>query len=192
MKRKPTTDLSETLRKLNLTTIVQHYEPLAEEAARDQIGHVEYLSRLADIESAARYERSVERRIKRARLPVLKTLEQFLWSWPTKINRPQIQDLFRLRFIEQNVNIVFMGNVGLGQTHLASALAAQLKRFSPALVLVMVGPANFFQSVGAASDRRDWGPLEHSRVLAVARSRHRGSTLRKLFAQECRLCLGLC
>jgi len=123
MKRKPTTDLSETLRKLNLTTMVQHYEPLAQEAAREQIGHVEYLGRLADIESAARYERSVERRIKRARFPVLKTLEQFVWSWPTKVNRTQIQDLFRLRFIEQNVNIVFMGNVGLGKTHLAIALA---------------------------------------------------------------------
>jgi len=123
MKCKPTTDLSETLRKLNLTTMVQHYETLAEEAARDQFGHVEYLGRLADIESAARYERSVERRIKQARFPVLKTLEQFVWSWPTKVNRTQIQDLFRLRFIEQNVNIVFMGNVGLGKTHLAIALA---------------------------------------------------------------------
>lgn len=123
MKRKPTTDLSETLRALNLTTMVQHYETLADEAARDQLGHVEYLGRLADIERAARYERSVERRIKQARFPVLKTLDQFLWSWPTKVNRTQIQDLFRLRFIEQNVNIVFMGNVGLGKTHLATALA---------------------------------------------------------------------
>jgi len=123
MKHKPTHDLSETLRKLNLTTMVQHYETLAQEAARDQLGHVDYLSRLADIESAARYERSVARRIKRACFPVIKTLEQFRWSWPTKINRAQIQDLFRLRFIEQNVNVVFMGNVGLGKTHMAIALA---------------------------------------------------------------------
>ena len=123
MKRKPTHDLSETLRKLNLTTMVQHYETLAQEAARDQLGHVDYLGRLADIESVARYERSVARRINRARLPVIKALEQFLWSWPTKINRTQVQDLFRLRFIEQNLNVVFMGNVGLGKTHLAIALA---------------------------------------------------------------------
>jgi len=123
MKRKPTTDLSETLRKLNLTTMVQHYETLAQEAARDQLGHVEYLGRLADIESAARYERSVARRIKRAAFPVAKSLDQFRWSWPTEINRPQIEDLFRLRFIEQNTNAVFMGRVGLGKTHLAIALA---------------------------------------------------------------------
>lgn len=123
MKRKTITELPETLRKLNLTTMVEHYEDLAEEAASKQLSHVEYLARLADIESTARYERSVARRIKRARFPVLKTLEQFQWSWPSRINRAQIQELFRLRFIEQNVNVVLMGNVGLGKTHLAIALA---------------------------------------------------------------------
>ena len=122
MKRQVIAELPETLRKLNLTTMVEHYEDLAQEAAQKQHGHVEYLARLADIESAARYERSVARRIKRARFPVLKTLEQFQWSWPSRINRTQIQDLFRLRFVEQNVNVVLMGNVGLGKTHLAIAL----------------------------------------------------------------------
>ena len=73
MKPTPTPDLPETLRKLNLTTMVQHYEPLAQEAARDHLGHVDYLGRLADIESAARYERSVTRRIKQARFPVIQT-----------------------------------------------------------------------------------------------------------------------
>ena len=75
-------------------------------------------SRQIVAEIAARYERSVARRIKRAGFPVLKTLEQFRWSWPSKINRALIQDLFRLRFIEQNQNVVFMANVGLGKTHL--------------------------------------------------------------------------
>ena len=123
MRAKPTHELSETLRKLNLTTMVEHYETLAREAARDQLPHVDDLARLADIERAARYERSVARRIKRARLPLIKTLEQFRWSWPSRINRTQIQDLFRLRFIEENINVVLMGNVGLGKTHLAIALA---------------------------------------------------------------------
>jgi len=123
MKRNLKHNLSETLCKLNLTTMVQHYETLAKEAARDQLDNLEYLSRLADIELAARCERSVARRIKRAGFPVLKTLEQFRWSWPSKINRALIQDLFRLRFVEQNQNVVFMGNVGLGKTHLAIAMA---------------------------------------------------------------------
>lgn len=122
MKTKPE-DLTEVLRRLSLTTIAQHYEDLGREAAREGLAHVEYLRRLAEAETAARYERSVQRRTKAARLPVLKTLEQFDWSWPKKINRAQVQDLFRLRFIEQNSNVVFIGNVGLGKTHFALALA---------------------------------------------------------------------
>jgi DNA replication protein DnaC len=121
---KPTPeDLTEVLRRLSLTTIAEHYEELGREAAREGLGHVEYLRRLAEAEAAARYERSVQRRTKAARLPVLKTLEQFNGSWPSKINRAQIQDLFRMRFIEQNTNVVFIGGVGLGKTHLAVALA---------------------------------------------------------------------
>jgi len=123
MKPKRMNDLPEKLRRLSLTSMVQHYEAMAEDAARDQLSCLEYLDRLADVEIAARYERSVQRRIKRARLPVLKTLEQFDWSWPTKINRAQIQDLFRLHFIEQHANVVFMSRVGLGKTHFAIALA---------------------------------------------------------------------
>lgn len=116
-------DLSPVLRHLNLTTIAQHYEELGREAAREGLCHVEYLRRLVQAEAAARYERSVQRRTKAARLPTLKTLEQFDWSWPAEINRPQVQDLFRLRFIEQNANAVFIGGVGLGKTHFALALA---------------------------------------------------------------------
>jgi DNA replication protein DnaC len=122
MKLKPE-DMTETLRRLSLTFVAQHYEAMGQEAAREQLGHVEYLRRLAEGEAAARYERSVQRRTKAARLPVPKTLEQFNWSWPSKINRAQVQDLFRLRFIEQNTNVVFIGGVGLGKTHLAVALA---------------------------------------------------------------------
>lgn len=116
-------ELTDILRRLSLTTMAQHYEKLGTDAAREGLSHVEYLGRLAEAEAAARYERSVQRRTKAARLPVLKTLEQFDWSWPKKINRMQVQDIFRLRFIEQNTNVVFIGGVGLGKTHFALALA---------------------------------------------------------------------
>ena len=59
---------------------------------------------------------------RRARFPLTKTLDQFQWNWPKKINRPQIQNLFRLNFVETKSNAIFLGGVGLGKTHLCIAL----------------------------------------------------------------------
>ena len=52
----------------------------------------------------------------------LKTLDAFDWGWPKKINRPQIQNLFHLRFIEDRANVIFISNVGLGKSHFSIAL----------------------------------------------------------------------
>lgn len=115
--------LLEQLDELKMPYSREHFEELARQAAQDQWSHVNYFSRLIEGEAAGREDRSVARRIRRARLPVIKTLEQFQWNWPTKINRPQIQNLFRLAFIEQHVNPIFLGGVGLGKSHLSIALA---------------------------------------------------------------------
>jgi DNA replication protein DnaC len=69
-----------------------------------------------------RQQRALERRVRAARFPVLKTFDQFRWDWPKKINQLQVQHLFRLGFIAQKTNVVFVGGVGLGKSHLASAL----------------------------------------------------------------------
>jgi hypothetical protein len=68
-----------------------------------------------------RENRSIERRIRNARFPVLKSLHDFQWSWPKKINRPQIQNLFRLAFIATQTNIVLIGN-GEIQANLAGGI----------------------------------------------------------------------
>lgn len=115
--------LSEQLATLKLRYCAEHFETLARQAAQDQWSHVAYFARLIEGEAAGREDRSIARRIRLARFPVIKTLEQFQWSWPTKINRAQIQNLFRLSFIEENVNPIFLGGVGLGKSHLSIALA---------------------------------------------------------------------
>ncbi|MGH8256531.1 MAG: IS21-like element helper ATPase IstB [Steroidobacteraceae bacterium] len=101
----------------------EHFEPLAQEAAAQHWSHVGYFSRLIEGEAAWREDRSVRRRVRLARFPVIKTLEQFDWNWPKKINRPQIQNLFRLAFVEQKANAIFLGGVGIGKSHLSTALA---------------------------------------------------------------------
>jgi DNA replication protein DnaC len=114
--------LETQLQRLQLRHFKTHYQAAADKAAEQQRSHVDYLAQLADGETALRESRSIERRVRNARFPVLKTLEDFQWSWPRKINRPQIQNLFRLAFIASHTNVVLIGNVGLGKTHLSIAL----------------------------------------------------------------------
>jgi len=123
MKPNPPSVLLDQLQYLQLPFIKSQHADLAREAARQSWDHQEYLRRLIDGEYSLRRQKVIQRRIKAARIPVLKTLEQFRWDWPTKINRLQVQNLFRLQFIAQRANIVFLGTTGIGKTHLASALA---------------------------------------------------------------------
>ena len=114
--------LQSQLEELRLVAVLEHYASLAEEAARSSWTHVDFLARLIDGESVRRQQASLQRRIEAARFPTLKTLEQFQWSWPKKINRTQVQNLFRLGFVESKTNLILIGGVGLGKTHLACAL----------------------------------------------------------------------
>ena len=107
-------DLTQQLSYLKLPYIRQHHENVAQLAARKQWTHVHYLSELIRQEAGLRKDRTIQRRIRMARFPVVKTLDQFNWSWPQKINQAQIQNLFRLKFIEEKSNVVFIGGVGLG------------------------------------------------------------------------------
>src|SRR5215470_683058 len=116
------TQLDAQLQRLHLQYLQSHYQSLARKAAGQQRSHVDYLAQLVDGEFTTREMRSIERRIKNARFPFRKTLDDFQWSWPKKINRLQIQNLFRLDFIATCTNVVMIGNVGLGKTHLSIAL----------------------------------------------------------------------
>jgi len=120
------------LQYLKLSFIAENYENLAQQAAEKNWSHVDYLVRLITSEAALRNDRSTQRRIRLARFPVIKTLEEFRWTWPKKINRLQVQHLFHFAFIENKANVIFLGGVGLGKTHLATALsyAACLKGHS--------------------------------------------------------------
>lgn len=110
------------LEALKLSFVREHFESLAQQAGAEQWSHVEFLARLIEGEAHRREQRSIQRRVGLARFPVLKSLDQFDWNWPKKINRAQIQNLFRLRFIEDNANVIFISTVGLGKSHLSIAI----------------------------------------------------------------------
>lgn len=110
------------LKYLKLPFLADHYETMAKEAAQRHLSHVDYLSRLVEGEVHARADRATQRHIRAARFPIVKTLDDFQWNWPTTLNRLQVQNLFRMAFIREKANAIFLGGVGLGKTHLATAL----------------------------------------------------------------------
>jgi len=142
---------------LQLPFLRENYAALAQEAAQKNWDHLQYLQSLIQGEFDQRRQRIIQRRIKEARFPVLKTLDQFRWDWPKKINRLAVQNLFRLGFIKDKANVIFLGTVGLGKTHLASALgyAACQEGHS----VLFANTINVINELSAA--QRD-GALKHS------------------------------
>ena len=125
-------ELEGQLTYLKLPFIAEHYAELAKHAVHKTWSHVDYLAALVEGEADLRRDRATKSRIRLARFPVITTLEQFRWDWPTRINRLQVQNHFHLEFIKAKANLILLGGVGLGKTHLATALgyAACLQGYS--------------------------------------------------------------
>lgn len=119
------TRLENNLEYLKLSYLRDNYKSITAESAKKEMPHMRFLISAIASEVNAKQERAAERRIKQARFPVLKTLEQFQWDYPENINRDLVQHLFGLDFIDNNANVIFLGPPGLGKTHLAVALSYQ-------------------------------------------------------------------
>ena len=114
--------IEEQLAYLKLRFMQEQHQQLAAESVKNNWSHQEYFEQLVRGETDLRWDNAIQRRIRMARFPVLKTLDQFQWTWPKKINRLQVQHLFRLNFLPEKANAMLLGGVGLGKTHLATAI----------------------------------------------------------------------
>lgn len=110
---------------LKLCWIRENLDHEIAEAARKNRPHNELIERLIEGESVARNSRAVERLLKQAKLPNRATLGSFDFSMPEQINADQVRHLFTLNFMKTHSNVVFIGTVGVGKSHLATALAVQ-------------------------------------------------------------------
>ena len=130
------------LEKLKLQYVSDNFIQAAAHAGRKKLDYIAFLENLIDGEAALKHEKSIKYKLKKAKFPYIKTMEQFNWSHPLKINRMQIEHLFRLDFIDERKNIILLGACGLGKTHLAVALAAKACSkgysafFSPAVDII--------------------------------------------------------
>ncbi len=139
------------LRYLKLAYTSRHHAELTQDAAKHRLSHAQFLRRIVEAEAQDRQQHAMQRRIKASRFPVKKTLDQFQWDWPKQINESQVRHLFELRFIEERTNAVFCGSVGLGKTHLASALGyAACQAGHPVLFSTAVDAVNSLLAAQAA------------------------------------------
>lgn len=114
--------LSNYLKTLKLPTFQHEYQKLARLCATEGVDHVEYLFRLSEREMIERDRRKVERRIKAARFPVVKSLDSFDFAAIPKLNKMQVLELARCEWIERRENVIALGPSGTGKTHVALGL----------------------------------------------------------------------
>jgi DNA replication protein DnaC len=100
-------------------------DSLCEQAAQGDLDYKTFLTRALEEEWRGRFRKGVESRIKMARLPWIKTLDQFDFSFQPTVDRKIIRELAGLAFLERAHNVVLLGPPGVGKTHLAVALGVQ-------------------------------------------------------------------
>ena len=110
------------LKTLCLATMTAEWRPLAAQATRERQPPAEYLAQLVHLEVTGRRERRIQRRLQEARFPMLKTLDAFQFDAQPELDRDAILQLCGGAFVAEAANVVLVGGVGTGKTHLAIAL----------------------------------------------------------------------
>ena len=116
-------DIVHLCRALKAPSLAAAVDRLAERARTDSWTHEEFLAACLEREVAARQANGGELRIKAARFPGRKTLEEFDWDHQRSLKRDVIAHLGALDFIEARDNVVFLGPPGTGKTHLATGIS---------------------------------------------------------------------
>jgi DNA replication protein DnaC len=117
--------LEHHLKALRLPTVKSECEKVARQCAADNVDHLTFLLQLLELELLDREKRAADRRLKAAKFPTIKTLENFDFTARPSVNKVLIAELARCEWIDQRENLLLIGNPGTGKSHLATALAAQ-------------------------------------------------------------------
>ena len=101
---------------------MREYDKVARLCAAEGVDHPRYLMRLAEMEMIDRERRMVERRIKAARFPTVKSLDSFDFLALPSLNKMLVLELARTDYVERRENIIAVGNSGTGKSHIALGL----------------------------------------------------------------------
>lgn len=107
--------LEALLKRLKLPAVLKFYQELARQAIEADQTYEGYLLALVEAEVQQRDENAHKKRIKTARFPVLKTLDQFDFSAISTLNKAKVIDLAQGDYIDKKENLILMGNSGTGK-----------------------------------------------------------------------------
>ncbi len=114
--------LGHHLKALKLPTFLREYDKLARQCATEGVEHTGYLLRLAELELIERERRMVERRIREARFPAVKSLDSFDFLALPSLNKTLVLELARSEYVLRRENVIAVGNSGTGKSHVALGL----------------------------------------------------------------------
>jgi DNA replication protein DnaC len=123
-----TSSLSLSLSRLGLHRTASQLDDLVARATKGRFSPTQLLEQIVQLESDERARRSLERRTLRSRLGRFKPMADFDWSWPKSIDRPLVESLLRLDFLQEARNVVLLAAQGLGKTMIAQNLAHEALR----------------------------------------------------------------
>ncbi len=123
LETKSTVLLAHHLKALKLPTMGAECEKVAARAAKDNADHLAFLLQLCELELLERERKAAERRLKAARFPSHKLLEEFDFTARPSVNKPLVLELAKGDYLQRRENILLVGPSGTGKTHLAIALA---------------------------------------------------------------------
>jgi len=157
--------IGQQTKQLKLPGIGRAYAGVGRQARDEGWPYEEYLRELLDTELRSRHDRAAERRLREARFPDVKTLDQIDWNVLSGVSRPKVLELASCQFIENAEDVVIAGPVGTGKTHLAIALGVEAARRRYRVVFIRA--ADMVRNLLEARDARTLGRL-HQRLLRAS------------------------
>ncbi|MDP3063242.1 MAG: IS21-like element helper ATPase IstB [Chloroflexota bacterium] len=116
------------LRALKLPGVAREYPALARQARDGGWEYEEFLHQLLEVELRSREDRVAARRLQEAHFPVIKTLDQLDWQALQGVSRPKILELASCAYIQKAEDLIVLGPVGTGKTHLVTGLGVEATR----------------------------------------------------------------
>jgi DNA replication protein DnaC len=118
-------ELTALLEKLKLDHLDAQLEAVCEQASQRELDYKSFLAQALETEWQGRFQRGIEARLRLARFPWIKTLEQFDFDFQPSLDRRQVRELSGMSFVERAHNVVILGPPGVGKTHLAVSLGVK-------------------------------------------------------------------